>query len=249
MKSGGLVTVGLALQTWPGGTIDVTGGGRVLVGLGDVDALPNDTIWIGTNGTVSGNGTMLGNVVANGGTVQPGSSIGTLDISGSLALSGRVVMEINKTNSVSSDLIRAGSILFGGTLVVTNIGSALLSGDIFKLFDTASATGQFTNAQLPALSSGLGWDLSGLSSNGTIRVASLQTSPRIVSVLFMGQTNLQFVVPSLTGAKYVLETATNLSAPISWRRAMTNNGSGYLLPFQNRTDSAPALFYRIAVQP
>ena len=54
----------------------------------------------------------------------------------------------------------------------------LVQGDTFKIFNAGSYSGSFAATSLPALDSGLAWDLSKLAVNGTISVAqSVNTTP------------------------------------------------------------------------
>jgi hypothetical protein len=67
-------------------------------------------------------------------------------------------------------VISNAAITFGGTLTVNNIGSALMNGDIFNLFDWSSTNGTFSTVSLPTLTGSLIWDQSMLYTNGTIAV-------------------------------------------------------------------------------
>ncbi|HKQ36856.1 MAG TPA: autotransporter-associated beta strand repeat-containing protein [Verrucomicrobiae bacterium] len=128
-----------------------------------------------TGGTLAGNGVINDPVqVVAPGAISPGLSIGTLAINNSLRLAGNTIMEISKAGSVlSNDKIVGVSALTydsGGTLTVTASGSALAEGDTFKLFDAATYSGAFGTLSLPALPTGLSWDVSRLAVDGTIRV-------------------------------------------------------------------------------
>ncbi len=94
-------------------------------------------------GTLAGMGTLT---IGNGLTFNAGSTN---------------MMRINKTGAtLSSDLLQGmASVSYGGTLTVTATGDALAAGDTFTLFDSTSYGGVFATYNLPALASGLSWDV------------------------------------------------------------------------------------------
>jgi alpha-galactosidase len=98
--------------------------------------------------------------VQTGGFLEPGDddmSIGVLTINGNLTLAGTTEMKLNKSLAPSNDLVNvSGTLTFGGTLAVTNLGPALADGDSFKLFNE-TGTASFANINLPILQNGLGW--------------------------------------------------------------------------------------------
>ena len=137
------------------------------------------TVTVNSGGLLSGTGTMNGDVtVQSGGTLMSGTlaSMGTLTIGNGLTFnSGSTnVMRINKAGAaLNSDLLQGmASVSYGGTLTVTATGDALAAGDTFKLFDSSSYGGVFATYHLPALTSGLTWDLYQLTVNGTIQVVN-----------------------------------------------------------------------------
>jgi len=107
----------------------------------DVTARADGTLTLNSGQTLGGNGTVNGIVVASSGaTVSPGSSIGTLTASGNVTLNGKLLMEVNRTNTpLNCDRLvsSGGTITYGGTLSVTNIGPTLQVNDTFQLFTTA----------------------------------------------------------------------------------------------------------------
>ncbi len=141
-------------------------------------------------GTLGGTGVISGPVeIASGGTLAPGSSIGTLAISNTLTLdSGSTnTMEINAGSVTSDQVVGLSSVSYGGTLNVVNLGGTLAANQTYKLFDAASYAGTFAATNLPALGSGLGWDVSGLNSNGTIKIiATVNLNPTNITVSVSG---------------------------------------------------------------
>jgi autotransporter-associated beta strand protein len=123
--------------------------------------------------TLGGNGNIAGNMtVGANGTLSPGNSIGTLGFGGDLTLlSGSInFFEIDTAGNLSDLVSVSGLLTLGGTLNVSNIGSALVSGDTFNLFDWGSVSGTFSTVNLPGLDSGLTWDQSQLYTSGTLSV-------------------------------------------------------------------------------
>jgi fibronectin-binding autotransporter adhesin len=114
-----------------GGTLDVTG-------------RADTTLNLGTGATVqtlTGAGTVAGNVNQGAsGVINPGDGIGKLNVSGTLTLAGTNIFELNRTNSAivgTNDMMAVtGAItVSGGTLIATNLGPELITGNTFKLFN------------------------------------------------------------------------------------------------------------------
>ena len=199
---------------------------------------------VGGSQTLAGVGSVLGDVTVNG-TAGPGS-LGTLNFANNLALSGTVVMELNRTNTPSADLISAATLELGGTLTVTNLGGALQAGDTFQLF-SGSITGTFAATNLPTLSpTNLFWDTSKLNNQGILTVA-LQTAavPTIFPPRWDG-TNLTLQVSSQSGFNYVLQSTVQL-VPANWTAIQTNAGGG-LLTFTIPVNGGSQQFFRLSVQ-
>jgi autotransporter-associated beta strand protein len=178
-----------------------------------------------TGGTLGGIGQITGPVtIQPGGTLSPGPSIGTLTIYGSATLSGTTLMEITHTSPANDRLNVSDALIFGGALIVSNVGPTLAAGDSFTLFSAGSLGGSFASLTLPSLSPRLRWDTSELAASGTITVSSI-SSPAIVSLLTTG-TNLVLHFSTEPNVKYVLESTTNLNSPVIWVPQQTNQGDG-----------------------
>ena len=126
--------------------------------------------------TLGGTGIIAGIVTNNfGGTLQPGlggTNTATLTISNALDLNGTTTFVLNRTNAQSSSRIAGlSAVKFGGTLTLTNVGTALQAGDTFTLFSSAAYSGAFTNYVLPAIDPSLIWVTNNLSVNGSVSVA------------------------------------------------------------------------------
>jgi len=158
-----------------GGTLEIASPG----------VLGGTAVTVTTNTVLACNSTIAGPV-----TIQPGGSlipttvttsnaIGTLTISSNLTLNGNITFRISVDSGVAADeILGLTSVTYGGTLIVTNIttdtnATPLAAGNTFYLFSSATHSGAFTHYVLPALPSGLNWDLSGLPTSGSIQVVAL----------------------------------------------------------------------------
>lgn len=206
----------------------------------------NGAMTVANGATLGGNGTLGGaTTIQNGATLAPGASIGAISFINALTLSGTIVMEISHTPLTNDVVNKTGTLIYGGTLVVTNISGALTAGDSFKLFNASSYTGSFNNVTLPPLGNGLIWTTNTLNTTGTISVSSaVSTTP----------TNLTFSVS---------DNSLTLSWPAShlgWTlQAQTNalnsglTGTWYPVPSSAGTNQLtfpvnpanPTVFYRL----
>ena len=170
-NGGGTLTLGSNSNTYTGAT-DVNSG-KLLIN-GNVSTSSLTTVKSGA--TLGGTGTVGAMVVNSNGTFAPGDNgIESLNVNGNLTLDGASfsVFEINTAGDISDLAISTALLTFGGTLTVTNIGGALVAGDIFDLFDWSSSTGSFASVNLPVLGGGLAWDQSNLYSTGRIAVTAV----------------------------------------------------------------------------
>jgi fibronectin-binding autotransporter adhesin len=174
---------------------------------------------------LSGTGTVSGAAPVNGSLAPGNNSIGMLTFNDNLALSGgsTTVMELNKTLLTNDVAQVAGTLTYGGTLVLTNLGGTLTNGDSFKLFNAAIYNGAFTNIvpAIPAVN--LAWNTNSLT-NGVLKVVASPTSPPQISRLTMGANNLVFSgaggVPNWT---YYILASSNLTLPENqWTIIATN---------------------------
>jgi autotransporter-associated beta strand protein len=119
---------------------------------------------------LKGDGTIIG-ILTNSGVVAPGLPVGTLILTGnfSQAASGSLQLALASTSSYDS-LRSSGSALLGGTLDVSLDSFAPTAGDQFTVLRFTSRTGGFATTNLPALSSGLGWTVTYLSTGVVLAV-------------------------------------------------------------------------------
>ncbi len=144
-----------AANQYQGGTS--ISGGTLLVNNTSGSGTGSGGVTVQSGGTLAGNGSISGDItVQPGGTLAPGYGVGTLTV-GNLTLGGNTIMEINKSFSPSNDLVVAsGTLTYGGTLAVTNVGPNISLGNRFVLFNPVGS-GNFDSVSLPALHGGLGW--------------------------------------------------------------------------------------------
>ena len=199
-------------------------------------------------GTLGGSGSINGPVsVHANGTLALGPAITQLTINSTLTLAGTNVMKLNRDGSpLGSDFITGlMDVTYGGRLVVLNLGSPLVAGDSFWLFDAPNYYGSFAAFDLPALSPGLGWDTAGLTYNGSITVVALPSitaftpesqaveclSPATFTVTATGD-NLSYrwfhgatLIPSATGPELSLTSVSLADAGIYTVQVSNNGGS------------------------
>jgi autotransporter-associated beta strand protein len=228
LGGGSLVLVGNSL---PGSTLyDINSG------LLDLSQSTSPTLALSSGQTLRGNGIINGALQANAGsTVSPGeNAVGVLTISNGITLGGTNIMEVSKTAN-TNDQLRAGSssIVYGGTLTVSNLAGTFVGGENYKLYSAASYSGAFAVTNLPALSAGLVWITTNLTVNGTISVVSTAVNPTTnatitkvslsgTNVLVHGTNNN---VPN-TSFHYVVLTSSNIATALSnWTPVATNGFS------------------------
>jgi hypothetical protein len=224
----------------------------------DASARSDATLTLNNGQTLAGGGTVKGNVViGSGATLAPGSSLGTLLLNSNLTLTGgsKTVVEVNKSSSPSNDLAQvAGSVIYGGTLIITNLGAIpLAAGDSFKLFSATNYSGTFTNLVpvIPGLN--LAWDTNSLVSNGVLGVVAAPTPPPVINAASLNAGN--FVSSGTNGVRgwtYFVLTATNPAVPLAgWTCVATNVfAADGTFQFTNAVDpAAPDNFYLIQLSP
>lgn len=249
------------LNTYTGSTL-VSTGTLALVGSGFIAKTTNLTVAAGAildvsgrsdgrltlaNGqTLFGDGMITGHLtVSPGAILSPGAAIGALTVTNSVALQGVTFMELNK-GAATNDLLRgATSIAYGGTLQLTNNAGALALGDAFKLFSASAYSGAFNSLMPPTPGSGLAWNTSTLTTDGTLRV-SMAPRPVITIFAMAGGELVLGVTNGIPNAQFHVLTATNIALPLSqWDRLATNVFSGAGSSVFSNTPSGEMRFYTI----
>jgi T5SS/PEP-CTERM-associated repeat protein len=196
----------------------------LLAGNGLHDWAGNLLVQVASNAVVTGNGIVVGGITfQNGSTLLPGTSIGKIIFTNSPTLQGSVIMEISKNSAaLTNDQVQGivGTLTYGGTLAVTNIGpSALTAGDRFQLFNASAYAGSFAAITLPPLAPGLAWT-NKLLVDGSIEVA---TGPSFTSISLSGTSLIISGTNGTPNSPYAVLTATNVATPLSnWVSLVTN---------------------------
>ena len=223
----------------------------------DVSGIANGTMPLNSSQVISGNGTLLGLLdTTAGGTVSPGGGIngglGILTVTNTINLGGVAWMKLNRASSPNSDRLvssTASIINYGGTLVVTNIGGELHTGDTFTLFSAAALNNSFTLV-LPNYYT---WNTSQLNASGQISVTSTLPPPAITNVDFSGLAGGSITLNAVNGAAngpVTVLTSTNLALPVaSWTTvtSTTFDGSGNLSLPITVDPTLPQSFYLLRV--
>jgi autotransporter-associated beta strand protein len=238
------------------GNTTVNAGTLALTGNGSIATSPNITIASGAtlsapaltlmNGqTLQGNGSVSGSLtVSPGATVAPSGAPGTLAVGGAAVLQGTTLLQLNKTAATNGVLTVAGSIVYGGTLALTNVSGTLAPGDTFKLFSATTYGGGFSNVTpaIPGLN--LAWNTNELNT-GVLSVVP-QPTPQPKMGIALGANGL--VMSGSNGVAnwpyYVLAT-TNVETPFSnWTPLLSNSfdGNGNFI-FTNGSGSNAQQFF------
>lgn len=172
-KSGAGILRLTAANSYSGGTTITAG--RLLVNNATGSGTGAGPVTV-SGGALGGNGGVSGAVTVDSeGTIAPGtaSSIGALTLNSAPSLNGTTFIKIDRNaGSPLSDkiVLSTGALNYGGALVVSNIGPALLGGEVFTNFSAPSYSGAFSSLVLPPLNPGLNWHTEMLPLNGTIAV-------------------------------------------------------------------------------
>jgi autotransporter-associated beta strand protein len=264
-SSGGLIKTGNGTLTLSGantytGTTAINAGTLALVEPGsisnsaviniasgttlDVTGRTDDALTLRSGKTLTGNGNINGKLTTVAGSILlPGASIGTLTVTNDIVLAGSLLLELNRTNTQTSDKLNSilGIITGGGTLTVTNIGSSLQAGDTFQLF--SSAVSGFTTVKLPTIDLSLVWT-NKLAVDGSIQVLAVPppVNPLPGQIQFSASGNtLNFSWP--TNAGWLLQMQTNSLADTNW---VTLPGSDSMTSTNIAIDPANgSVFYRM----
>ena len=225
------------LNTYGGGTL--VGGGTLQVDT-QIGSLADTNSVVVTNGILAGIGTILDAVtVTSNGTIAPGDSgVGTLAISNSLVLAGTTDIEVNKSASISDQLVGMTNVTFGGTLFATNLAGSLNAGDSFQVFSSLAYSGNFSSiAGSPG--AGLAWNFN--PTNGVLSVISgvVVSTNAYLSSLLLAPTNS--LVPAFvsTTTSY---TATNAfgANPVTVTATSASTNATVQLSFNGGTFSSPS---------
>jgi hypothetical protein len=168
-------------------------------------------------------------------------------MSNNVTLAGTNVMIVN-TNATpnASKLVAGGTLAYGGTLVINNVGPALAAGNQFTLFSTGG-TGSFTISPASP-GAGLAWDTSSLNTGVLKVVAAGPTGPVPLTNSVSGNV-LSLSWPAGQGWNLEVQT-NNLSTGLNTNWSVLVSGSAGI----NSTNitiypNLPTVFYRLSFYP
>ncbi|HEX4122424.1 MAG TPA: autotransporter-associated beta strand repeat-containing protein [Verrucomicrobiae bacterium] len=201
-----------------------------------VNANNNPVLALFPGQTLSGFGVVTGLVeTVAGSTLAPGtpSATGVLTVTGfadTNFLDGVTLMKLNKGALTSDQLSVSGSLVYGGTLALTNLSGTLAPGDTFQLFNAAGGISGSFAAVVPSRPNypafGLAWNTNSLALNGSISIiaAIVPQSPKITGVSLSGTTLLIQGTNGVPNEPFVLLETTNLAVtPGDWMPVETNS--------------------------
>jgi T5SS/PEP-CTERM-associated repeat protein len=245
------------------GSSDVNNGRTFFVGDGTNAAALNlvgyeydthsfaDGLILRNNATLAGSSTIDGVVtVQSGGTLIPGSPLGEILFNNPPVLQGVTAMDISKSASVlaNDQLQVAGTLSYGGSLTVTNLGpDALSAGDQFFLFSATEYGGAFSSVALPALASGLAWTNS-LLQDGSIAVVEAANPLQFTNVTVTGSQLIFGGSGGTSNGHYHVLAATNVALPLAqWTPIATNlfDNAGHFHFTNTIVPGVPQKFYRL----
>lgn len=200
-------------------------------------------------GTLMGNGSTVGGVTVNpAGTIAPGASVGKFTAGGAVTLTGTNVMEIDRFAG-TNDVLQGSSVAFGGTLVISNLTTALEAGDSFKLY-VGTRSGSFSTIIPAEPGEGLLWDTSSLVSDGILKVTSaVLPQPYITGAVLSGTTLTISGTNATASGTYSVLSSTNVALPLNnWQNIGGGSFSGGSFSFPATVDPAePQRYYLLQV--
>jgi autotransporter-associated beta strand protein len=263
----------LATNTYTGPTL--VSGGKLLVSTlvlnpsitlgGSLAATP---VTVNGTGTFGGNGSVGGSVtIGAGGTLAPGDSYaflasgGTATIPvtriGQLRLMGtdltfdagsRGIFEVNLGAGTNDQVFGIGTLTYGGSLVISNIGTqAFTSVTVLKLFDAATYVLGPIIIQPSSPGPGLMWDASNLAIDGTLHVVAT-VPPTLANAMLLPDGNFSLVINGTFGQGYSVLSSTNVALPLpSWTVLQSGTLPGSPVVFSDLTaTNYPSRFYSIS---
>jgi autotransporter-associated beta strand protein len=240
VKNGAATEILAGANTYRGTTAVNAGALRVNGSIG------TGAVTVAGGATLGGNGTINGVVtLQSGATLSPGNNaIGTLTVSNGVTLqSGSTnYFEISKASATNDQLQVSGPLVYGGSLVVSNLAGTLTGGERFQLFSATSASGNFS-ALVGSPGTNLAWQFN--ATNGVLAVYS--TVPTNLTASVTGGV-LQLTWPA-DHLGWRLQAQTNdLSAGLgtNW---VTLTNSAADVQFTVPLDAGnPSVFYRLIYQ-
>jgi hypothetical protein len=181
-------------------------------------------------GAINGSGSIT---VFSSGTLAPGtgSTFGSLTFATAPTLHGTNFMKVDRNSGsplADEIVLSSGTLAYGGTLVVTNIGVPLHVNDTFTLFNAPSFSNSFSSIQLPGLPNSYIWNTNQLSVTGQISV-SAGSPPKISGIKISGNDIMFNATNGTPSSPVTVLTSTNLALLLAQWAEVTNgnfDGSG-----------------------
>jgi len=209
------LSIGLANVSGQVGSLNIIGGGTLTLAgtnsytgttlvsnstvlVSSTGVLPTNSITVATNATLGGVGLVRGATTIQDGTLKPGTSgIGTLTISNSLTFNAnstfRALVSLAGGVTNNNAVVGLGTVNYGGTLSITNVGGTpLTAGAQFKLFTASGNAGNFASI---VDASGATWSFSpatGIATVLTVPVTVNTNSTNIISTISGNTLTLQW---------------------------------------------------------
>jgi autotransporter-associated beta strand protein len=230
----------------PGGAMAVTVSSGTVV-MNGANTYTGPTL-VKSGAKLGGNGSLASAVtVQTGGILAPGASIGRLTISSNLVLQAgsASIFEVDGGSLTNDSVAGLRSVIYGGTLVVSNISATpLAAGESFALFSSTSYAGSFAAISPAVPGPGLMWDTSSLAVNGTLKI---QAVPGFAAVAPAGAADIAFTIAGSVGSAYSLRFSSDATSPVAAWQVLTN-GTILTSPFtiHDTTATNSQRFYRLS---
>lgn len=202
-------------------------------------------------GTFGGTGLVTAPVnIAAGAALAPGPTdggMGTLTMNGQLTLGAGSTtwMELNALNLACDRVVGLSHLVYGGTLVLSNVAGTLLAGQSFQLFQATNTSGSFASLSPASPGPGLAWSFH--PATGTLSVLSVPP-PQITEFGFGPGNLFSLSGTGPAGEPYRILTSTNLTLPLeAWMPLSTGDFFGGVFSFTDpHSSNSPLRFYRVA---
>ena len=237
----------LATNNLYGGTT-VVDAGSTLLAENDPAGSATGTGAVTVNGTLGGNGYLGGPVTVNStGQLAPGAGgIGTLTFNSNLRLGGNLAIEVNRSLTQSNDYVAVNGVLTNsgtGTVIVANLGPALVAGDTFLLFNQPVPNGSALS--IAGGGASVTW-ANNLEVDGSISVVSVTppAPPTPTGIGLLPDGNISLVATGAVGTAWSLHATTNVIQAAPW--PVITSGTISTSPFMVNDLSAtnsPRRFY------
>jgi hypothetical protein len=222
INAGTVIVESSGLLPWqPGATTTINSGTLIVNGTNSASSV---TVNGGTLGSI---GVLGSTTIQNGGTLAPGETIGTLTINSNLNIGGNVAIEVWDGSPFSPKsfdrVVVTGTLTNTGTgmITVSDLGSALRTGDEFTLFNKPLQNG----GAMTVTGAGVSW-INNLEVDGSI----------IVNLPILKYTDLGASLQFSWGGSFKLQSQTNdISTGLgsNWSDYPGGDSSGIIVPINS----------------